>query len=76
MVQQNSLHAHLLCIRLPVSRIGADYAREKSDADAIVEELAGDYNSPTLLVNGFDVTGRPRALEGVMSCRLDLPTEE
>ena len=28
------------------------------------------------LVNGFDVTGRPRKPDGVMSCRLDLPTEE
>ena len=47
----------------------------QTSVDAIVEELMGDYNPPTLLVNGFDVTGRPRALEGVMSCRLDLPTE-
>lgn len=41
-----------------------------------VEVIVGDYNSPTLLVDGFDVTGRPAAPEGQMSCRLDLPSEE
>ena len=41
-----------------------------------VEEIIGNYNSPTLLVDGFDVTGRPAAPEGQMSCRLDLPIEE
>ena len=44
--------------------------------DATLEELVGDYNSPTLLVNGFDVTGHPRTPDGVMSCRLDLPNKE
>lgn len=41
-----------------------------------VEEIIGNYNSPSLLVDGFDVTGRPAAPEGQMSCRLDLPNEE
>ena len=44
--------------------------------DITLEELVGDYSSPTLLVNGFDVTGSPRTQDGVMSCRLDTPTEE
>ena len=44
--------------------------------DTTFEELVGDYSSPTLLVNGFDVTGCPRAQDSVMSCRLDIPTEE
>lgn len=44
--------------------------------NTVVEEVVGNYNSPTLLVNGFDVTGRPAAPEGQMSCRLDLPNEE
>jgi len=56
-------------------RIMLEKRLTQTSVDAIVEELMGDYNPPTLLVNGFDVTGRPRALEGVMSCRLDLPTE-
>jgi hypothetical protein len=40
-----------------------------------VEELEGDYPSPTLLVDGLDVvTGRPPAAPA--ACRLDLPTTE
>jgi hypothetical protein len=42
----------------------------------VVEELVGDYTSPTLLVNGFDVTGHPRPPGGQTACRADLPTEE
>lgn len=49
---------------------------EKIDADIAVEELVGDYHSPTLLVNGFDVTGEPPAAAGQTACRLDLPNEE
>ena len=37
-----------------------------------LEELVGDYPSPTVVVGGRDVTGKPLA-EGA-SCRLDLPT--
>src|SRR5207302_6136720 len=42
--------------------------------EAEVEELVGEYPSPTLLIDGRDVTGRP--LQAVSSCRLDLPTEQ
>ena len=49
-------------------------ALARSEIDAVVEELVGDYQSPTLLVDGRDVTGRP--LERRSACRLDLPTEE
>lgn len=39
-----------------------------------LDEFVGDYPSPTILVDGRDVTGRWPG-EGA-SCRLDLPTEE
>ena len=39
-----------------------------------IEELEGDYPSPTILVNGEDVMGRPPSMEA--SCRLDVPTRE
>jgi hypothetical protein len=39
-----------------------------------VQELEGAFASPTLLVDGVDVTGRPAVSEP--SCRLDLPTRE
>lgn len=48
----------------------------KTQIPVTVEELIGAYNSPTVLVNGFDVTGQPPAEEGQTSCRLDLPNEE
>ena len=41
---------------------------------AVIEEVEGPYPSPTLLVNGDDVTGRPVGSEP--SCRLDTPTRE
>jgi Alkylmercury lyase len=46
----------------------------RSGIAAEIEERVGDYPSPTLLVDGRDVTGR--ALGGSAFCRLDLPTEE
>lgn len=39
-----------------------------------LDELIGEYPSPTVLVDGRDVTGVSPA-EGA-SCRLDLPTED
>ena len=38
------------------------------------EEIEGPYPSPTLLIDGIDVTGRDPGTEPC--CRLDLPTEE
>jgi hypothetical protein len=42
--------------------------------DATVERVVGEYASPTVLVDGHDVTGRPAGRREA-SCRLDLPTE-
>ena len=39
-----------------------------------VADTAGDFPSPSILVNGIDVMGQP-ATE-FASCRLDLPTRE
>jgi hypothetical protein len=41
-----------------------------------VEELVGDYSSPTILIEGYDVTGHPQQQKDRPACRLDLPTEE
>lgn len=49
-------------------------AVERCGVRAEVEERVGDYPSPTLLVEGRDVTGRQ--LTECSACRLDLPTEE
>ena len=39
-----------------------------------IEEREGAYPSPTILINGEDVMGRPPSMEA--SCRLDVPTRE
>lgn len=49
---------------------------EKTIIPVTVEELVGAYNSPTVAINGFDVTGQPLAEEGQASCRLDIPNQE
>jgi len=41
---------------------------------AEIEELVGDYPSPTLLIDGQDVTGHQWG--ECSACRLDLPTED
>ena len=80
MAQQNPLRVQLLSVPDCPLVISVRNVLEKCltqiPVDAIVEELVGDYNSPTLLLNGFDVTGRPRTPDGVASCRLEQPTEE
>ena len=47
-----------------IQRLGLDWQ---------VEEKDGDYPSPTILIGGIDVMGRPPVTERM--CRLDLPTE-
>jgi hypothetical protein len=42
--------------------------------EALVDERAGDFPSPSIVVDGVDVMGR-RELTGAM-CRLDVPTRE
>lgn len=44
------------------------------DLSVEIQEHAGDYPSPTVLVDGTDVMGEPTT-QGP-ACRLDLPTEQ
>ena len=43
----------------------------RTGVNATVEEVQGPYPSPTLLINGADVTGRRAG--AAPSCRLDIP---
>jgi hypothetical protein len=45
----------------------------RADVAATVEEPEGAFPSPTVLVEGVDVTGR--SVTDRSACRLDLPTE-
>ncbi|KAG4415548.1 hypothetical protein IFR04_011312 [Cadophora malorum] len=80
MAQPKTVQVQLLCVPdcplVESVRSTLKKSLARVPVDHIVEVLVGDYSSPTILVNGFDVTGCPRAPEGQMSCRLDLPTEE
>jgi len=60
------------CARLDRERAEIDRALTATGVSATVEEVVGDYPSPTVLVNGVDVTGRHAA--STAACRLDLPT--
>jgi hypothetical protein len=62
------------CARLGQARAIVDRALSETGVVATVEEIVGEYASPTILVNEVDVTGRT-AGEVSASCRLDLPTE-
>jgi hypothetical protein len=80
MVQRRHLRVQLLyvrdCLLVESARSELKKGLAQTHIDTVVEELVGDYNSPTLLVDGFDVTGRVREPEDQASCRLDLPTQE
>lgn len=59
-----------------LGRVRADVERALDivGAGIVLQEIAGPYPSPTVLVEGVEVTGRP--LSGGPSCRLDLPTTD
>ena len=59
-----------------VSRVRdqVERALARINVQAEVVELVGEYASPTLLIDGRDVTGRPPSPGS--ACRLDLPTEQ
>ena len=60
-----------------VDRVRArlDRALAATGISAVIEDVEGDYPSPTLLINGLDAaTGQPSG--GAPRCRLDLPTAD
>jgi hypothetical protein len=71
---------HVQILRVPdCPVVGAlrdlvDCYLSRSGLSATIEEIEGPYPSPTLLINGTDVTARP--VTGGPSCRLDSPSEK
>jgi hypothetical protein len=61
------------CSRLDGVRALIDRALTATGINGTIEEVVGDYASPTVLVNGIDVTGR--SAKSGAACRLDLPTD-
>ena len=63
------------CPNLPATRELLLACIAELEQPVTVIERVGDYPSPTVLIDGVDVTGAA-ATEGVGSCRLDLPTAD
>lgn len=61
------------CSLLDRVRLLIDRAITATGINGTIEEVVGDYPSPTALVNGIDATGR--SAESGAACRLDLPTD-
>lgn len=70
------LEVHILhvpdCPLVGRARADVEFALASIGATAVVEEIEGPYPSPTVLIGGVDVTGRPLGVGP--ACRLDLPT--
>lgn len=62
------------CLNLGEMRALVQQILARSGVHATLEEVEGPYPSPSLVINGSEVTNRP--IEHGPSCRLDLPTEE
>ncbi len=64
------------CPLVPQLRNMLERCLAETNTEAQIEELVGHYASPTLLINGVDVTGQPREEYEQMCCRLQLPTRQ
>jgi len=62
------------CALLDRVRATLQNSLTKTSVHTTIEEIEGPYSSPTLLIDGLDVTGRTPGAGP--SCRLDLPTED
>jgi hypothetical protein len=62
------------CARVDEARALLRSSLSKLGLDDQIDEREGAYASPTILVDGVDVMGRPDAIGP--SCRLDVPTRD
>jgi hypothetical protein len=62
------------CPNLDELRRRVESTLAKLGVSAAIDQVEGAYPSPTLIVNGVDVTGRPVGSDP--SCRLDVPTDD
>lgn len=79
-IDQTGPVVHIQLLHVPacplVEQVRATLRRSlsKTNVRVTIEEVEGPYPSPTLFIDGIDVTGRTPAPGP--SCRLDLPTED
>jgi hypothetical protein len=62
------------CPGLARLRAGVESALARVGVTAVIDEIVGEYHSPTLLVDGVGIDGHPVG-EGA-ACRTHLPTED
>jgi hypothetical protein len=62
------------CPLLPSARRAVDRVTASLGAHVRVEEVEGAFPSPSMMVDGQDVTGT--IARGGAQCRLDLPTDQ
>jgi hypothetical protein len=62
------------CPLLPSARRAVDRAAASIGAQVHIAEVEGAFPSPSVVVDGEDVTGT--SITGGAQCRLDLPTEQ
>jgi len=62
------------CANVASARALLHASIEELGVNAPIEEREGAYPSPSILVDGVDVMGRPASIEA--ACRLDTPTRE
>lgn len=64
------------CPLVPQLRMMLESCLAEAKVEVKIEEVVGHYASPTLLVDGADVTGQKREHYEQMCCRLQLPTRQ
>lgn len=62
------------CPLLPSARRAVDRAAASLGTHVRIDEVEGAFPSPSVMVDGEDVTGT--SIKGGAQCRLDLPTDQ
>jgi hypothetical protein len=62
------------CPNAPAARAVLTECLDRLGLTVVVRERAGDYPSPTILVDGVDVMNDSQGALGKPACRLDVPT--
>ncbi|MFC5136803.1 alkylmercury lyase [Actinomycetospora rhizophila] len=68
------LYSHVGCPKIEQARELLNECLASAGLDVTIEDRVGAYSSPTVVVDGDDVTGGPPPASGVQACRVDLPS--
>lgn len=68
------LYSHDDCPKVEQARELMRECLASAGLDVTIEDRVGAYSSPTVVVDGDDVTGGPPPASGVQACRVALPS--